>query len=196
MLLTQVGSAMTAVAAVLLLVDRFGLGIESGLALALQVLPNVLLGPLVGDLVSTRDPRKIAVSSSLASAVVVMLYPLATTPALASLVAVLVGVVGLPAISSRMALRASVIPDAMQQQASGYIVATERLGLVMGPLVATIIATATDYTYIFYFEAVLALASAGLVFTLPRPEVGTTAPQRRRTRTGIHERLMSPYRRA
>jgi len=192
--LTQLGAAMTAVAAVLLLVDRFGIGVESGVALALQVAPNVLLGPVVGDLVSKRDPRKVAVASSLASALVVMLYPLATTPAFASVVAVLIGVAGLPAISSRMALRASVIPEALQQQASGYIVAAERLGLVLGPLVATLIATAGNYTYIFYFEAVLASISGALILTLPRPAMSTPTQQARTA--GWAGRLAGPYRRA
>ncbi len=192
--LAQLGAAMTTVAAVLLLVDRFGIGIESGIALALKVAPNVILGPVVGDLVSTKDARKVAVASSLASALVVMLYPFATTPAFAYVVSVLIGVTGLPAISSRMALRASVVPEALQQQASGYIVAAERLGLVLGPLLAAAIATVGNYTYIFYVEAFVAVVSGALILALPKPIV--SEPTRRETVTGWVRQIVGPYRRA
>lgn len=183
---TQVGTAMTAVGAALLLVDRFGIGPETGLALAIQVVPNILLGPFVGELVTRWDPRVVAVASSAASATAVMAYPFAVTPQQAQIVALVVGLAVLPGIPSRMALRAFIVSKQDQQRVSGYIVAGERLALVLGPLVATLVSQMWGYSSVFYLEAVFAVFAGSVLFTLPP----TKRPRQDKEREG--RRAFSP----
>jgi MFS family permease len=188
LLLTWTGFAMTSVATALLLVDRFGLGVGSGVALAVQVAPNVLLGPLVGDLVSRRSPRALASASSLVSGLVVLAYPLTSSPGQAQLVSLLAGLAVLPGIPARMALRATAVPPEQQQRFSGQVVAVERVALVLGPLLAGGLVAAAGYEVVFYGETVLAVLAAALLLRTPEP-----APPEP-SRTG--RRWLGPYVRA
>ncbi|WP_175484006.1 MFS transporter [Modestobacter sp. DSM 44400] len=165
--LTWTGFALTSVGAALLLVDRFGLGVTTGTALAVQVLTNVLVGPLVGDLVSRRAPRSLAIGSSLTGGLLVLGYPAAHTPGQAQLVAFLTGLAVLPGIPARMALRSALVPAASQHRVSGQMVAAERLALVLGPLAAGLLAARLGYPAVFYGEAVLAAAAAALLLRTP-----------------------------
>jgi MFS family permease len=190
LLLTWTGLAMTSVATALLLVDRFGLGVGSGVALAVQVTPNVLLGPLVGDLVSRRSPRALAVGSSLVSGLVVLAYPQATSPAQAQLVSLLAGLAVLPGIPARMALRSAAVTPESQHRFSGQVVAVERVALVLGPLLAGGLVAAAGYEVVFYGETVLAVLAAVLLLRTPEPP----APDREPSRSG--RRWLGPYARA
>lgn len=165
--ITQLGLSMTSVGAILLLVDRFGVSTNTAIALAVAVIPNILLGPFVGDLVSRRNPRTIAITSSIVGAALVVLYPFAHSPIAAQAIAFAVGVAVLPGIPSRMALR-WVATSGNTQRTSGLIVAAERLALVLGPLAAAAIASAWHYSAIFYCEAVFAVLAAVALLTIPR----------------------------
>jgi MFS family permease len=181
LLLTWTGFAMTSVATALLLVDRFGIGVGSGIALAVQVAPNVLLGPLVGDLVSRRSPRALAIGSSLVSGLFVLAYPLAASPGQAQLVSLLVGLTVLPGIPARMALRVTAVPPERQHSFSGQVVAVERIALVLGPLLAGGLVAAAGYQVVFYGETVLAVLAAALLLRTPAPptaEVESIGPRR------------------
>jgi MFS family permease len=188
LLLTWAGFAMTSVATALLLVDRFGLGVGSGIALALQVAPNVLFGPLVGDLVSRRSPRALAIGSSLLSGLVVLAYPLTSTPGQAQLVSVVAGLTVLPGIPARMALRATAVPPERQHAFSGQVVAVERIALVLGPLLAGGLVAAAGYQVVFYGETVLAVLAAALLLRTPAPPTAEVE--------SIGPRWFGPYARA
>lgn len=199
--LTWTGAAMTSVGAALLLVDRFGLGVQAGTALAVQVLPNVLLGPFVGDLVSRRAPRMLAIGSSLLAALLVLAYPVVRTPGQAQLVALLTGLAVLPGIPARMALRSALVPLAAQHRFSGQVVAAERLALVAGPLAAGLLAARLGYPAVFYGEAVLAAGAALLLLRTPDapfpaaalPSLGWRGPYLRAAALLRGSRLLSAY---
>ena len=54
----RLGATMTAVGLPLLVLERYGSGLQAALTLALELLPNVLFGAVVGDLVDRGDPRR------------------------------------------------------------------------------------------------------------------------------------------
>lgn len=174
--LTQLGFAMTSVGAALLVVDRFGLGVSAGVTLAVQVLPNVLAGPVVGELVSRRNPRSLAIGSSLIGALLVLAYPAAHTPAVAQIVALVVGLAVLPGIPARMALRSALVPPERQHRVSGQLVAAERTALVLGPLLAGGITAQLGYSAVFPGEAVLAVGAAVLLLRMPPTAASLTRP--------------------
>jgi len=187
--LTYTGIAMTSVGATLLLIARFGVGLATGSALAIQVIPSVLLAPFVGELISKFNPRRIAVLSSLLAAATVSCYPLAHRPWVAQLIALVTGICLLPGIPARMALRRLLIPESKQHVSSGRIVAGERMALVAGPLLAGLIAANYGYVYIFFCEAGLALLAA-------IPLTGVLVPKQERTQIVEPRRWTAPWTKA
>jgi hypothetical protein len=162
----HLGFSMTSVGLTLLLLHRFGLGMATGVALALAVVPNILLGPLAGEIVSRHNVLPVAIGSSLLGGMLVLLYPLAFHAWIAQLVAVAVGLAALPGIPARMALRNTLTPPRKQAQTSGEIVSAERIAVVIGPVICAVIASVARYEYIFFAECVFSLTSSALLLGL------------------------------
>jgi MFS family permease len=162
----QAGSSMTSVGLTLLLVHRFGLGAATGVTLALGVVPNIVLGPLAGEIVSRYNVPRVAIGSTLVGGTLVLLYPLAGHPWVAQLVAVSVGLATLPGIPARMALRNTLIPPGEQARTSGRIVSGERLAVVIAPVICAVITSVARYEYIFVAECLFALTSSALLLGL------------------------------
>lgn len=103
---------------------------------------------------------------------------------LLSLVVGLVAVIGIPA---RMALRASVLTPERLKASTGAIVAAERLGLVLGPLVASVVTVTISVQAAFVLEFLLGLvATVSLLRLEPRAD----------NRDTPHDDIRGIYRRA
>ncbi|MEU1228953.1 MFS transporter [Streptomyces sp. NPDC005828] len=171
----ETGSAMTTVGLPLLVMQRYGLGLEVGLTLAARFLPNILLGALAGQIVDRHDPRKVATLAALGSALAVALFPFTTAMWQIQLLAVAVGVGYMFGFPATMALRPQVIPEGSELEGNGLIVTAERVPKLLGPALAGPIAAAAGIGWLFCAEAATALAAAALLMRLPRVAASATA---------------------
>ncbi|MGD3110851.1 MFS transporter [Streptomyces sp. YGL11-2] len=164
--LLRFGSTMTAVGLPLLVLHRYGAGLDSGLTLALEILPNVLFGAAVGDFIDRSDPRRFAILGPLLAAPFIALLIVADSLVQLQLLALLIGIgymVGLPA---RMALRSSVITKGAESKGNGTLLAAQRLPTLLGPAVGAILLS-VSYSVMFLVDAVSAVLAALLLLALP-----------------------------
>jgi MFS family permease len=168
MFFLRLGTATTAVALPLLVLERYGTGLGAGLSLGLRLVPNILFGPLIGNLVDRYDPRKIAVLSSIASGVVVGLFPQTTAIGEVMLLSVLAGVAYMFGYPARMALRARVLTDETRVKGNSMLVTSERLTSVIAPACAGPVIAFLGLTWLFRAEVVAAFIAAMLVLMLPQ----------------------------
>ena len=171
--LIELGSAMTAVALPLLLLERYGITASSGFAFAARLIPGVLLGPVVGDAVARQDPRRVAVVSALGGAVVIALMPWASNLGQVQVLSLLAGMSHMFAGPARLALRPLVLKEGEELAGNGFLVTVERLPGFVGPPLAGTLVGAAGFHVAFLAEAVTCLAAAGLVLLLPASPVGS-----------------------
>jgi MFS family permease len=187
LLCTYLGSAITATAVTIFLVQEFGVGASTGVALILQLIPNLLLGPVGGEVITRVNPKHAAMASSLGTGVVVLGYTVAQQAWQAQLLSLVVGLVAVVGIPARMALRACVLTPERLKASTGAIVAAERLGLVLGPLVASVVAVTINVQAAFVLEFLL-----GLVATVSLLRLDPVADNR----DTPHGNVWDSYRRA
>ncbi|MFF4457523.1 MFS transporter [Streptomyces goshikiensis] len=163
----ELGSAMTTVGLPLLVMQRYGLGLEVGFTLAARFLPNILLGALAGQIVDRYDPRRVAMFAALGSGLVVALFPLTTAMWQIQLLALAIGVGYMFSFPATMALRPQVIPQGSELEGNGLIVTAERVPKLIGPALAGPIAAGLGIGWLFCAEAATAVAAAALLLRLP-----------------------------
>src|SRR5262249_33296217 len=110
----------------LLVLHRYGLGLDLGLVLGLRVLPNILLGPLVGELVDKRDPLRISILAGLATAALMAPVPFTTAMWQLHMLSIALGVTGMLTGLARITLRSMVILKGGEMGGNGVIVTSER----------------------------------------------------------------------
>ncbi|MFK0216448.1 MFS transporter [Streptomyces sp. NPDC090298] len=164
----ETGSAMTTVGLPLLVMQRYGLGLEVGFTLAARFLPNILLGALAGQIVDRNDPRRVAMLAALGSGIAALLFPFTTAMWQIQLLALAIGVGYMFGFPATMALRPQVIPEGSELEGNGLIVTAERVPKLLGPALAGPIAAAAGIGWLFCAEAATALAAAALLTGLPR----------------------------
>ncbi|MFE4637730.1 MFS transporter [Streptomyces sp. NPDC056773] len=163
----EIGSAMTTVGLPLLVMQRYGLGLEVGFTLAARFLPNILLGAVVGQIVDRYDPRRVAMLAALGSGLVVALFPLTTSMWQIQLLALAIGVGYMFSFPATMALRPRVIPEGSELEGNSLIVTAERIPKLIGPALAGPIAAGLGIGWLFCAEAATAVAAAALLLRLP-----------------------------
>ncbi|MFF5788478.1 MFS transporter [Streptomyces sp. NPDC012693] len=164
----ETGSAMTTVGLPLLVMQRYGLGLEVGFTLAARFLPNILLGALAGQIVDRNDPRRVAMFAALGSGLAALLFPFTTAMWQVQLLALAIGIGYMFGFPATMALRPQVIPEGSELEGNGLIVTAERVPKLLGPALAGPIAAAAGIGWLFCAEAATALAAAALLARLPR----------------------------
>ncbi|MGI8329143.1 MFS transporter [Actinomadura scrupuli] len=170
------GSTMTAVGLPLMVVHRYGAGFDAGLTLALELLPNVLFGAVIGDVIDRTDPRRLAILGPLLSAPVVALIPATTELWQIQALGLLAGVGYLVGLPARMALRSQVIPPGAETAGNGLLVASQRLPMLLGPTAAAVLIP-FGYTALFLTDAATAVLAAAILFALPpRPRPPHSRP--------------------
>ncbi|MER6265266.1 MFS transporter [Streptomyces sp900105245] len=164
----ETGSAMTTVGLPLLVMQRYGLGLEVGFTLAARFLPNILLGALAGQVVDRHDPRRVATLAALGSGLAAALFPFTTAMWQIQLLALAIGIGYMFGFPATMALRPQVIPEGGELEGNGLIVTAERVPKLLGPAVAGPIAAVAGVDWLFTAEAATALVAAALLTRLPR----------------------------
>ncbi|MCX5205041.1 MFS transporter [Streptomyces sp. NBC_00237] len=173
----ELGSAMTTVGLPLLVMQRYGLGLEVGATLAARFLPNILLGPIAGQMVDRHDPRKVAALAALGSGVIALLFPLAGAMWQIQLLALTIGFGYMFSFPATMALRPRVIPEGSELEGNGLIVSAERIPKLLGPALAGLITAGLGVNWLFCVEAATAVAAALLlVRRLPGTAATSSAP--------------------
>jgi MFS family permease len=107
--LLRLGSTMTAVGLPLMVLRRYHAGLDAGVTLALELLPNVVFGPVIGDAVDRSDPRRLAIAGPLLSAPAVALLSVTTAIWQVQALALVSGIGYMVGVPARMALRSQVI---------------------------------------------------------------------------------------
>lgn len=194
--ISQLGTAITGVALPIFLLDRFGLGLDFGLTLGIRLIPNIVLGTVVSEVVRRRDPRVVSVLASVASALIAIAIPF--TGALWEIQALsfLIGLSTMFLAPARLALRTRVTPEGRELEANGLIVTAQRAASLLGPVVVGPVLAFGTISLLFFAEAATALLAAGLLvgsFPGPREEPAAgetaTAPRMPKSPLGILHRL-------
>jgi predicted MFS family arabinose efflux permease len=180
----RMATTINGIALPLLLIERFSIGPQLGLLLAVQALPSVLLSSAIGELVDRRGPRTVAIASSFIIAAFCLVFPLATSMWQIYLLIAMLGLsysLGYPA---RMALRPLVAPAGQEVTANGLIVAVNRVAGLLGPVIAVLLSSA-GLRWTFWVNA-LVITCAGLSLVgfpstplATRGASGVTRPPRR-----------------
>lgn len=166
--IVDLGVTMTSVGLPLLIVAKYGISLESGVTLAVRLVPSIALGPVVGGILAKRDARRTAVVSSLCSAVIAALIPLSGSMWQVQLLAFAIGVTSMFAGPARLVLRPSVIPAGDEMRANGVIVAAERVAGMLGPSLVGLFVVVASLDAVFYFEAATAVIAGLVMFQVPR----------------------------
>jgi MFS family permease len=172
----RLGSAMTMVGLPLLILHRYGAGLNAGITLALEVLPNVVFGPLVGGLVDRSDPRKFAIAGPLLAAPFIVLLPLTDAMWQLQSLASLIGVGYLVGLPARLALRSCVIPAGTESSGNGVLSAAQRLSTLLGPAIAALLIP-VGYPAVFLVAAACTVMSALFLLGLSVTHQERTEPQ-------------------
>jgi MFS family permease len=189
--IVQLAVSMTSVALPLMVLTRFGVDLQSGIAVGVRFVPNILFGPFVGQLVGAWNPKWVMVWTSLASAAIVVCYPLAGAIWQVQLLSVLGGLVATFAYPAFMALRPRIIPPGTELSGNAVLVASERIPRLVGPLLAVPFISLGGIAWLFRFEAVATVIAAGLLIALPRIETAA-APAIARSSNVLLRWLVSP----
>ncbi|MEV6398560.1 MFS transporter [Streptomyces sp. NPDC051907] len=177
----RLGATMTAVGLPLLVLKEYGSGVQAALTLALELLPNVLFGAVVGDLVDRGDPRRYAMGGALGGALVIPLLPAADALWQIQLLAVASGVAYAFGVPARMSLRTVAVPAGAELRGNALLVSAQRLPNLIGPAVAGLLVP-FGMSLLFFTDAAFALLAALLLIGMPAPppvaadDAGPTAP--------------------
>ncbi|AVZ76386.1 hypothetical protein SLUN_33465 [Streptomyces lunaelactis] len=164
----RLGATMTAVGLPLLVLQRYGSGLLAALTLALELLPNVLFGAVVGDLVDRGDPRRYAMGGALGGALVIPLVPAASELWQIQVLAFASGIAYAFGVPARMSLRAVAVPAGSELRGNAMLVSAQRLPNLIGPAVAGMLVP-FGYSLLFLADAAFALIAALLLIGLPAP---------------------------
>ncbi|NUK49168.1 MFS transporter [Streptomyces lunaelactis] len=164
----RLGATMTAVGLPLLVLQRYGSGLLAALTLALELLPNVLFGAVVGDLVDRGDPRRYAMGGALGGALVIPLVPAASELWQIQVLAFASGIAYAFGVPARMSLRAVAVPAGSELRGNAMLVSAQRLPNLIGPAVAGMLVP-FGFSLLFLTDAAFALIAALLLIGLPAP---------------------------
>ncbi|MFF1464005.1 MFS transporter [Streptomyces sp. NPDC058330] len=171
MSISRLGTSITGVALPLLLLDRFGLGVDFGITLGIRLVPNILLGTVVSEVVRRWDPRAVSVVASVASALVAVAIPFAGVLWQIQVLSFLIGLTTMFLTPARLALRSRVTPDGRELEANGLVVTAQRVASLLGPVVVGPVLAFGTISLLFFAEAATALlAGALLVGSFPGPK--------------------------
>ncbi|MES9511949.1 MFS transporter [Streptomyces sp. NPDC000609] len=164
----DLGTSMTAVALPLLLIRDYGTTFAAGLTLAVRLLPSIAVGPIVGRLLARRDPRNIAMISSLMSASFAALIPVCGALWQIQILTLGIGLSGMLAAPARLVLRPAVVGEGDERRGNGLLMAAQRVSTLTGPpLVGVIIAFGRPLCIAFLVEAATSLVAAVMMLRVP-----------------------------
>ncbi|MEV5675810.1 MFS transporter [Streptomyces sp. NPDC052069] len=176
--LVDLGTSMTAVALPLLLIQEYGTTLAAGVTLAVRLIPSIAAGPVVGRLLAERDPRCVAMVSSLFSALFAGMIPLCRALWQIQILTLAIGITVMLAVPARLVMRPAVVSEGDELRGNGLLMAAQRVSTLAGPpLVGVIVIVGPHLWVAFLLEAVTALFAAALILRIPpwRPTVNKSA---------------------
>lgn len=180
------GTGLVLVGLPLLILHEYGTGLGLGLVIGLRILPNFLLGPSVGGYIDARDPRRIAVVASLASAAFTVLMPLTWALWQLCVLAVALGLTSMFTGPARMALRSWLIPEGREMDGNASIVTAERVPDVLGPAMVGPLLVVGDLDWLFYGGGLLTVLACVPLLGLGRmPRSAAPEPAARAAGAGL-----------
>jgi MFS family permease len=156
----EIGQSTTWVGIPLLVIKRYGLGLDVGLTTGLIAFPNIFLGVAAGNLVDRNNPRNVAIMGAVLSGLLVTLFPVTTALWQIQLLAVLVGTGYMFIVPAAMALRPRVMDAGSELSGNGMVVSAQHLSRLVGPTIAGPVIAFAGLAWIFGFEAVMAIVAA------------------------------------
>lgn len=168
MFLLQLGTAITNLALPILILQRYGLTGELGVALAFRLLPMVIAGGAAAWAMQRFDARVIAVGGTVLTGIFTAIMPLTTAFWQINLVSMASGLAGVFATPALMALRTGVIPRDRAVQGNGLVVAAERSPQLIGPAVVVAVLVFWPVSALLLSEAIATCVAGLLIIGLPK----------------------------
>ncbi len=198
-LVSTIGSALTSLAASILVYRVTGSALSVGLMLMASALPSIFLGLVAGVFVDRFDRKRIMIAADLVRAVLVFLIPLLLPLNIAWLYVMVM-------LSSAVGqffepAHASVLPEVASDEelaAANSLMAISSIGsTTIGFAAAGLIASRFPIEWVFYLDAVSFLVSAGFILfiriaPLAAAEQTTVATVARNLRAGLRFLFNTP----
>ncbi|MGY4919828.1 MFS transporter [Streptomyces sp. 900116325] len=164
----DLGTSMTTVALPLLLIRDYGTTLAAGLTLAIRLVPSIAAGPIVGGLLARRDPRRIAMFSSLLSALFAALIPVCWALWQIQILTLGIGLAVMLAGPARLVLRPAVVSEGDERRGNGLLMAAQRVSTLSGPpMLGVIIAIGWPLWIVFFLEAATSLVAVVMMLRVP-----------------------------
>ncbi|WP_327129868.1 MFS transporter [Streptomyces sp. NBC_01727] len=164
----DLGTSMTTVALPLLLIRDYGTTLAAGLTLAIRLVPSIAAGPIVGGLLARRDPRRIAMFSSLLSALFAALIPVCWALWQIQILTLGIGLAVMLAGPARLVLRPAVVTEGDERRGNGLLMAAQRVSTLAGPpMLGVIIAIGWPLWIVFFLEAATSLVAVVMMLRVP-----------------------------
>ncbi|AJM77817.1 MFS transporter [Rathayibacter toxicus] len=176
-LFVELGSAILMIGLPLFVLDRYELALDGALAIGLRYLPGVVLGGWLNYALRHVNPRFLAATATVGIAVIAMAIPATTELWQVQLLSVALGLCTTVDVPSRLTMRSWVTSPGNEQQLNSLIVAVERIGLTIGPLLAAGISIVAGVKGNFFVQALLAVPAILTLLLVPRPSHVEDAPQ-------------------
>ena len=151
--------------------DRYGLGVELGITLALRLIPAVVAGGAAAWAMDRFDARFIAVVSTVVTGATIAMIPFTQSMVELNVLSVIGGFTGLFATPALMKMRSIVISPENAVRANGLIVSAERLPLIIGPAVSAGVLVLWNVDLLLFAEAATTVLAGVIILTLPKSEI-------------------------
>ncbi|MDX3638423.1 MFS transporter [Streptomyces sp. MB09-02B] len=187
--IVDLGIVSTSVALPLLLVEKYGVSLAAGVTFAIRLLPSILAGPVVGGVLAARDPRQVAVTSTLCSGVFAGLIPVSQALWQVQVLSLGMGIAAMFALPAWLVLRPAVIAEGEERRGNGLLVAAQRVPTLLGPPLVGLFVIAGNLSVVFLMEAVTAALAAVMIFRIPPLPSDTSPVDDARSGQGLHKLL-------
>jgi MFS family permease len=179
---SSIGDAFSLTALPLLVLAMAGSGGQLGLVMLSYTIPCVVFGPVAGALADRWDRKRIMIWADLGRAAILALIPLAAAVALLRIEIIYAtsALLGLLAPLFTAAYTAAVPRLVLPEQvpaATGYLQVVTRLGLMIGPSIAGVLATLSGAVIALAIDAATFLVSAATLAGLRRAPRRTPPPR-------------------
>ena len=177
-LVSWTGSRINAVALPLLTIERYGIGLSLGLVAATRLVPGVLLGPSVGQLVDRLPRRATIVASNLVSAGLVALIPLTSELWQLYALAALVGLAEAPLRAAGFAILPELFPREALYRVNAAREVLDALSNLLGPTIAAATIAAFGIGWAFWADSGSFVIAALCFLVLRRLPASAVAGER------------------
>lgn len=154
----------------LFLHQRYGLGKEFVFSIVIELLPGILLGPIIGSWIDRWGAKRVTTLDIAAYSILVTLLPLSSSLWQVQLILLGIGIAKTAGSPASLTLRARVIPKGLEIQGNAAIMGIERLCKIIGPLAASMAILVFGIGTMLLLCSFAGLAAFALFYMLPAAE--------------------------